>query len=64
MCDRFPHSRLAPLAGLCFCAGILLFSGALYCRALGGEGWFVHAVPFGGIAWLIAWLALVLASWR
>ena len=61
VCDRFPRSRLAPLAGIGFLLGIVLFSGALYFRALGGEGWFAHTVPMGGTLWLIAWLALALS---
>jgi len=63
MCERYPRSRLAPLAGLCFLAGIVLFSGSLYFRAVGGEGWFAHAAPLGGSAWLVGWLALALAAW-
>ena len=63
MCERYPRSRLAPLAGCCFLAGIVLFSGSLYFRAVGGEGWFAHAAPLGGSAWLVGWLALALAAW-
>lgn len=63
MCERYPRSRLAPLAGVCFLAGIVLFSGSLYFRAVGGEGWFAHAAPLGGSAWLAGWLALALAAW-
>jgi len=63
MCDRFPRSRLAPIAGICFCVGIVLFSGTLYFRALGGEGWFVHMVPYGGTVWLLGWFMLAFAPW-
>ena len=63
MCERYPRSRLAPLAGICLLAGIVLFSGSLYFRAVGGEGWFAHAAPLGGSAWLVGWLALALAAW-
>ena len=62
--DRLPRPGFARLAGACFVAGSVFFAGALYYRALGGDGWFMHMVPFGGMIWLIGWLALVVAAWR
>jgi uncharacterized membrane protein YgdD (TMEM256/DUF423 family) len=53
--------RLAVLSGLLFCAGSLLFCGALYAMALGG--WAVAFVaPYGGTAFILGWLTLAGAA--
>lgn len=62
--DRLPRPAWARFAGVCFALGSVLFCGALYFRALGGDGWFAHTVPFGGTLWLIGWIALLIAAWR
>ena len=64
MSERVARPGLARFAGVCFAVGIVLFSGALYFRALGGEGWFAHTVPIGGSVWLIGWLVLLVAALR
>ena len=64
LCDRLTRPGLARGAGVCFAAGIVLFSGALYWRAIGGTGWFAHAAPFGGSLLLMGWVALLGAAWR
>lgn len=60
------HSRSVPLewAGWLLIAGILLFSGSLYVLALGGPGLFGPVTPLGGVAFIFAWLALVVAAVR
>lgn len=46
------------IAGWCFLAGILLFSGSLYLVALSGRGVWGAVAPFGGTALLAGWIAL------
>ena len=52
------------LAGLCFASGVVLFSGSLYGLALGGPRWLGPVTPFGGLAFLVGWLALAWAYYR
>lgn len=40
------------------CAGILLFSGSLYVLAVSGIRSFGAVTPFGGLAFIAAWLLL------
>lgn len=41
-----------------FAAGVLLFSGSLYLLALGAPRWVGFVTPFGGVAFVVGWLAL------
>jgi len=50
--------RAAIVAGWCFAAGIVLFSGSLFALAAGGPRWIGGAPPFGGIALMLGWAAL------
>ena len=54
----------AQLAGWCFVAGTLLFSGSLYLLTLTGTRWLGAITPFGGVAFLVGWVALALAGLR
>jgi uncharacterized membrane protein YgdD (TMEM256/DUF423 family) len=54
-------SRAAEIAGNLFIAGILIFSGSLYARALGGPEWWALMTPFGGLAFMSGWVALALS---
>ena len=56
-------SRAAEIAGNIFIAGILLFSGSLYARALGGPEFWALLTPFGGLTFMTGWVALA-ASYR
>jgi uncharacterized membrane protein YgdD (TMEM256/DUF423 family) len=47
-------------AGL-FVVGITLFSGSLYAMALSGVGKLGIITPFGGLAFLAGWVAVVVA---
>jgi uncharacterized membrane protein YgdD (TMEM256/DUF423 family) len=60
LADRRATFRLA-FAGLGFALGGILFSGALYARALFGLD-FGPVVPAGGIAFLAGWFCLFLAA--
>ncbi|MBV8656965.1 MAG: DUF423 domain-containing protein [Burkholderiales bacterium] len=44
--------------------GIVLFSGSLYLLALTGQREFGILTPFGGAAFLIAWLMVMRAAWK
>jgi uncharacterized membrane protein YgdD (TMEM256/DUF423 family) len=52
------------LAGLCFAAGVLLFSGSLYALALSGVRVLGAVTPIGGVLFLAGWLCLLVAVLR
>ncbi len=54
-----PGSRLLQWAGWLMFAGILLFSGSLYLLALLNIKWLGMITPFGGVAFIIAWLLML-----
>lgn len=54
--------RWLKAAALAFGFGITLFSGSLYALALTGIGWLGVITPFGGVAFLFGWLALIIAA--
>lgn len=56
------RGRLAPIAGVAFTLGTLLFSGSLYALALSGARWLGAITPFGGVAFLIGWFVLGVAA--
>ncbi|MEL6578496.1 MAG: DUF423 domain-containing protein [Cyanobacteria bacterium J06621_12] len=62
--SRFPNSTLITVAGYAFIAGIFVFSGSLYALTLTGIKWLGAITPLGGMAFIIGWLCLALASWR
>jgi len=57
-------------AGRFFIAGIVLFSGSLYCLSViqaavqPGYKWIGAITPFGGICFLAGWFLLFLASFK
>jgi uncharacterized membrane protein YgdD (TMEM256/DUF423 family) len=57
---HLPDSAALRWAGWLMLAGILLFSGSLYALALSGVRSLGAVTPFGGIAFILGWLAL---SW-
>ena len=48
----------ARVARAAFAAGIVLFSGSLYALALGAPRWVGIITSFGGLAFVVGWLAL------
>lgn len=52
------------IAGWCFAAGVLLFSGSLYLLALSGTRWLGAITPLGGLLFLAGWAALAWAVLR
>ena len=57
------RSPLAPLAGWVVIAGVVLFSGSLYVRALGGPV-LSGAAPLGGLLLILGWGLMLLAPLR
>ncbi|HEY9033533.1 MAG TPA: DUF423 domain-containing protein [Pseudomonadales bacterium] len=49
------------LSALAFVAGILVFSGSLYLLSVTGIRWLGAITPVGGVAFMLGWLALLLA---
>jgi uncharacterized membrane protein YgdD (TMEM256/DUF423 family) len=60
---RWRH-RLFGAAGICFVAGILVFSGSLYLLALTNVRALGMITPLGGLAFLAGWGCLVLGAIR
>lgn len=54
--------RWLKLAAITFILGIVLFSGSLYLLALSGIKWLGAVTPLGGIAFILGWLALIIAA--
>jgi uncharacterized membrane protein YgdD (TMEM256/DUF423 family) len=55
-------STPASVAAGFFLAGIVLFSGSLYLLALTGVRSLGFVTPFGGLAFLVGWIALAWAA--
>lgn len=58
------HSRWLVAAGWLMLAGLLLFSFNLYARHVLGWHGLRAWVPWGGSAWILAWLCLALGCFR
>ncbi|HUV21757.1 MAG TPA: DUF423 domain-containing protein [Gammaproteobacteria bacterium] len=54
--------RWLKLAAGAHILGIVLFSGSLYLLALSGVRWLGAITPLGGVAFLVGWLALIVAT--
>lgn len=52
------------VAAYAFIAGILLFSGSLYVMTLTGVRVLGAVTPFGGLAFLVGWAAILVAALR
>ena len=51
--------------GACWTVGVVLFSGSLYCLALGGPIKFLWPVtPLGGLALLAGWAGVAASAWK
>ncbi|MCH7687057.1 MAG: DUF423 domain-containing protein [Planctomycetes bacterium] len=49
-------------AGWSFLGGIVLFSGSLYVLTLTGQTWWGAVTPFGGMLFLVGWVALAVGT--
>jgi len=54
----------ATVAGWCFVAGVLLFSGSLYLMTVTGQTKLGAITPFGGLLMMAGWGAVVAAGLR
>ncbi len=61
LCQMFPEANLLRPAGWSLTAGIVLFSGSLYLMVLVNVRALGMITPFGGVAFLIGWLTLMIA---
>src|SRR6185312_2553083 len=52
------RGRVGRCAVIAFALGIVLFSGSLYALALGAPRWTGIITPFGGVAFIVGWIAL------
>ncbi|KYF88166.1 hypothetical protein BE20_35750 [Sorangium cellulosum] len=52
----------ATVAGFCFAAGVLLFSGSLYVMTLTGVRVLGAVTPLGGLFFLAGWGAVIVAA--
>lgn len=55
-------SPLWNISGLCFTAGILIFSGLLYGLSLGGPKILGAIVPIGGVGFIVGWVLMAVAA--
>jgi len=60
---KYP-STAGHVAGWAFVSGTILFSGSLYVMVFTGFRWLGAFTPIGGTAFLVGWVALMLAAWR
>lgn len=58
--SAYTNDPKAHYAGLCFLAGIVLFSGSLYLLSVTGLKWLGAITPLGGIYFLAGWFILLL----
>lgn len=61
---QLPASSLLKWSGWLMLAGIVIFSGSLYALGVSGVRWLGAITPFGGTAFIIAWLLLAAAIWQ
>jgi uncharacterized membrane protein YgdD (TMEM256/DUF423 family) len=54
---------LRGLAAWLMLVGTVLFCGSIYARTLGAPSGLVAAAPYGGVAFMVAWLALAVSVW-
>lgn len=55
-------SGLITAAGWTFVFGIVVFSGSLYILSISGVRWWGAITPIGGVAFLVGWLLLAVAT--
>jgi uncharacterized membrane protein YgdD (TMEM256/DUF423 family) len=55
--------QLRAAAGWLMLAGTVLFCGSIYARALGAAPGIVGVAPYGGVAFMLAWLAFAASPW-
>ena len=61
---HWPRLNALRWAGGLMIVGIVLFSGSLYALALTNIKVFGAITPFGGLAFIVAWLVFAAAMWK
>jgi len=61
---KFPESSLLNWAGWLMLIGIILFAGSLYILAVTQIKILGAITPIGGVAFLTAWLLIIIAAWK
>ena len=61
--SRWPHTSVS-VAGWCFIAGIVLFSGSLYLLSVTGIRWLGAITPIGGLLFIAGWVTLAVGALR
>jgi uncharacterized membrane protein YgdD (TMEM256/DUF423 family) len=61
LANSLPESRALKWSGALMIAGIVLFSGSLYVLSLTEVRWLGAVTPFGGVAFIAAWVCLIVA---
>lgn len=64
LAKQYPDSAKLGWAGWLMVAGMFIFSGSLYLLSLSGLTWLGMITPFGGLAFMAAWLLLAAFAWR
>ena len=55
--------RLLWIAAWLIVAGTVLFCGSIYARTFGAPSGIVSVAPYGGVAFMVAWLAFAVSVW-
>jgi uncharacterized membrane protein YgdD (TMEM256/DUF423 family) len=55
--------QLRAAAGWLMLGGTVLFCGSIYARALGVSPGIVAVAPYGGVAFMLGWLAFAASPW-
>ena len=55
--------QLRAVAAWLMIAGTVLFCGSIYARALGAAPGIVGVAPYGGVAFMLGWLAFAVSPW-
>ena len=61
---KFPESSLLNWAGWLMFIGVILFAGSLYILAVTQIKMLGAITPIGGLAFLAAWLLVIIAVWK
>jgi uncharacterized membrane protein YgdD (TMEM256/DUF423 family) len=60
---RGPAAALNLPIAWCWGLGVVLFSGSLYCLALGGPKFLGPVTPLGGLCLLSGWFLVIWSAW-
>ena len=55
--------RIRTAAAWLMIVGTVLFCGSIYARTLGASPGIVSVAPYGGVAFMVAWLAFAASPW-